>query len=157
VVYNPNASESIQFNHGHIDPKKMKKFLIPGDDVQPERLTNVVRQWTQQLLSNDENKCVKKTNIRAAHSQVHVGNNNWESRLDKEVYPHLMNNIANDFSDFFNENYRRSVYKALDEFIDYMASDGYCSKDSDKLIQNSYKTLVKELKLRMFDLSKREV
>jgi long-subunit acyl-CoA synthetase (AMP-forming) len=100
VVYNPNASESIQFNHAHIDPKKLKKFFIPGDIVKPERLTDIVREWTQQLLANDDNKCVKKTNIRASHSQVHVGNNNWESRLDKEVYPHLMNNIANDFSDF---------------------------------------------------------
>ena len=154
VVYNSNPNETMQFNHKHIDPKKLKKFFVPGDKVQPERLTDAMREWTNQLLSNDDNKCVKKTNIRASHSQVHVGNNNWESRLDKEVYPHLMNNIANDFSDFFSENYRRNMYTALDAFIDYMASDGYCSTDSDKVIENSFKTLVKELKLRMFDSTK---
>ena len=156
VVYNSNPNEAMQFNHNHIDPKKLKKFLIAGDNVQPERLTSVVREWTQQLLSNNDNKCVKKTNIRSAHSSVHVGNNNWETRLDKEVYPHLMNNIANDFSDFFNDNYRNNMYKALEAFIEYMASDGYCSTDSDKVIENSFKTLVKELKLRTFDLTKRE-
>ena len=156
VVYNSNPNETMSFNHDHIDPKKLKKFLVPGDKVLPERLTDVVREWTQQLFANDNNKCVKKTNIRASHSQVHVGNNTWESRLDKELYPHLMNNIANDFSFFFNDNYRRTMYKALDAFIDYMASDGYCSTDSDNVIMNSYKTLVKELKLRMFDITKRE-
>ena len=155
VVYNSNPHETMSFNHNHIDPQKLKKFLVPGDKVQPERLTDVVREWTQQLFANDDNKCVKKTNIRASHSQVHVGNNTWESRLDKEVYPHLMNNIANDFSEFFSDNYRRTMYRALDAFIDYMASDGYCSTDSDNVIMNSYKTLVKELKLRMFDITKR--
>jgi hypothetical protein len=49
------------------------------------------------------------------------------------------------------------MYKALESFIEYMASDGYCSTDSDKVIENSYKTLVKELKLRTFDDTKREV
>ena len=156
VVYNSNPNETMQFNHKHIDPQKLKKFFVPGDKVQPERLTDAMREWTNQLLSNNDNKCVKKTNIRASHSQVHVGNNNWESRLDKEVYPHLMNNIANDFSYFFSDNYRRTMYKALDAFIEYMASDGYCSTDSDKVIENSYKTLVKELKLRMFDITKRD-
>jgi len=157
VVYNPDPSESIQFNHSHIDPKKLQKLFVKGDDVEPEKLTNIVREWTQQLLLNDDNKCVKKTNMRSSHSKVHVGNNNWESRLDKDVYPHLMNNIANDFSDFFNDNYRRNTYKAIEEFIDYMASDGYCSNDIDKAIENSYKALVRELKLRMFDLTKRDL
>jgi hypothetical protein len=157
VVYNSNPLESIQFNHNHIDPTELQKLFVAGDRVQPERLQNIVREWTQQLMSNDDNKCVKKTNIRSSHSKVYVGNNTWESRLDKDVYPHLMNNIANDFSEFFNENYRRSVYQALDKFIDYMASDGYCSNDSDKVIENSYKTLVRELKLRMFDITKRDV
>jgi hypothetical protein len=156
VVYNSDPRESIQFNHNHIDPEKLKRCFVPGDRVQPERLQNIVREWTQQLLLNDENKCVKKTNIRSSHSKVHIGNNNWESRLDKDIYPNLMNNIANDFSEFFNDNYRRTVYKALDKFIDYMASDGYCSNDSDKVIENSYKTLVRELKLRMFDMTKNE-
>ena len=134
----------------------MAEFFVPGDKVPPEQLTNAVRQWTQQLLSHDDNKCVKKTNIRSSHSKVHVGNNKWECRLDKEVYPNMMNNIANDFSDFFNEKYRRDVYKALEAFIDYMASDGYCQDDSDKRIENLYKTLVKELKLRMFDITKQD-
>lgn len=156
VVYNPKPGEPMQFNHNHIDQEQLGKFLIQGDKVPPEQLTNAVREWTQQLLSHDDNKCVKKTNIRASHSRVHVGNNNWESRLDKEVYPHLMNNIANDFSDYFGEKYRTSMYKSLEAFIDYMASDGYCSNDSDKRIESSYKTLVKELKLRTFDNTKRE-
>lgn len=154
VVYNNDSAQTMQFVHDHIDPNVMKKFLVPGDRVQPDKLTDVVRQWTKQLMLNKQNNCVKKTNMRSSHSQVHVGNNTWESRLDKEVYPAMMNNIANDFSDYFNEKYRRNLYKALDSFIDYMASDGYCANDSDRAIENAYKTLVRELKLRTFDHTK---
>jgi hypothetical protein len=154
VLYNNTPGENIQFLHDHIDPKKFAKHLIRGDRVRPELLTGVVRQYAEQLLSNKENNCVKKTNMRASHSYVHIGNNEWETRLDAEVYPSMVNSIANDFTEYFNENYKRQLHKALDEFLDYMASDGYCADDDDKVIENCFKTLTRELKLRMFDKSK---
>lgn len=161
MIYN-RKGKIMNFNRSHINPEEMEKLLVVGNTVplkpaQLQSLTDAVREYTHQLLSNDENKCVKKTNIRSSHSQVHVGNNNWESRLDKEVYPNLMNNIANDFGDFIADNYKtkmRDVYKSLVAFIDYMASDGYCSDDEHKRIENLFKTFVKELKLYVFDNSK---
>lgn len=160
VVYN---SETMQFNNSHIDPEEIEKLFssLTGEKIPLEQLdpyAKVMRNYVHQLLSNDNNKCVKKTNIRSSHSQVHVGNNNWESRLDKEVYPNLMNNIANDFSDFFGENYSRHVqdmYKSVQAFLDYMASNGYCSDDDEKKVEYLFNTFVKELKLHVFDNSKK--
>jgi hypothetical protein len=159
VVYNNREGDNIQFKRDHIDAKQLRKLFIAGDKVAPERLTNIMREWTGQILSHDDNKCVKKTNMRSSHSQVHVGENKWESRLDKEIYPRMVNSIANDFSDFFSEKYQkfRNVYKALEAFLDYMASDGYCANDKEKKIDGAYKTLVKELKLLIFDRTKQEV
>jgi hypothetical protein len=162
VVYHNNASEGMQFDSSHIDAKEIKKLFVQKDKVpfdQLEPYAKIMRLYTHQLLSKNENKCVKKTNIRSAHSQVHVGNNTWESRLDKEVYPNLMNNIANDFSDFFSEKYSRKVqdmYKSVLAFIDYMASDGYCSSDTEHKVENLFKTFVKELKLHVFDGTKKD-
>jgi hypothetical protein len=48
------------------------------------------------------------------------------------------------------------MYKNLEAYVDYMASDGYCADDRDNVILNSYKTLVKELKLRVFDTTKKD-
>jgi hypothetical protein len=155
IVYNNVPGENIQFLHNHIDPKDFAKHLIKGDKVRPDLLSNVVRQYTEKLLSNKDNNCVKKTNMRASHSHVHIGNNEWETRLDAEVYPHMLNSIANDFSDYFNENYKKNFYKALDAFLEYMASDGYCADDDDKVIENCYKNLARELKLRMFNKSQK--
>lgn len=113
-----------------------------------------MRRWTDSLLANDDNICVKKTNIRSSHSQVHTGSNKWETRLDKEVYPNLLNNIANDFSDYLAEKYKRGGYNGIADFVDYMASDGYSASDTAKLVLDAYKTLCKELKLRAFDRTK---
>jgi hypothetical protein len=157
VVYQSNPHESIKFQHDHIDPKKFRKHRIKGDKVHPDQLSGIVRHYTEQLLSNKDNHCVKKTNMRSSHSQVHLGNNSWETRLDKEVYPNMMNSIATDFSGYFTENYRKQFYTALDDFLEYMASDGYCADDDDKKIENSFKTLARELKLRVFDKSKNKM
>jgi hypothetical protein len=154
VIYH-TGDDGMTFNNQHIDVKELEKKLIRGSDkIDPARMSGVVRHYTRQLMACPENQCVKKTNMRSSHSQVYVGNDNWESRQDKEVYPNMMNNIANDFSGFLDVNYKKKCYKTLDRFIEYMASDGYCADDDDKEIENCYKNLVKELKLLTFDLSR---
>jgi hypothetical protein len=153
VVYT-NDDEGMTFRNDHIDTKRMKKLLIPGDDkIEPEKLSGVVRDYAKQLLACKENQCVKKTNMRSSHSHVHVGNDTWESRQDKDVYPNMMNNISNDFSGFLHLNYKAKFYKTLDKFIDYMASDGYCAdEEMSKEIEKCFKNNVAELKLIIFDI-----
>jgi hypothetical protein len=50
------------------------------------------------------------------------------------------------------------MFKSLDAFVDYMATNGYCnSEDEDqvKRIANCFNTLVQDLKLIAFDVTKK--
>jgi len=100
-----------------------------------------------------------------------LGNDNWEMRLDKEIYPEIMCNIANGFSELLGDkvnhdkNYRhiladatrKRMYKSLDAFVDYMATNGYVNdNDEDKVrkIEVCFETLVKDLKVIAFNYTK---
>jgi len=64
--------DSMQFNNSHIDPEGIEKLFcsLTGEKIPLEQLdpyAKVMRKYVQQLLSNDNNKCVKKTNIYGRH------------------------------------------------------------------------------------------
>ena len=153
VVY---GEDEISFRNDHVNVKEFKKKLIPGNEmIEPERLTRVIREYTRELLANKSNQCVKKTNLKLAHSSVHTGDNQWETRPDKQVYPLMMNNIANNFGDFLGTYFKPKIYSTLMEFSDYLASNGYCADDEkSKIVDSCYRILVKELKFIMYDLNK---
>jgi hypothetical protein len=46
------------------------------------------------IFEQPENYIVKKTNPNVAYSQVHVGNNEWELALDREVYPKITHHLT---------------------------------------------------------------
>lgn len=72
----------------HITKQSLKKIIqLPNFD-------DVVKAFGEEVWKRKENQCVKKTNMRSSTSSVHVGNNVWESRTDKLVYPPLICNIV---------------------------------------------------------------
>jgi len=119
-------------------------------------MTDIIREYTKMLWENEINRCIKKTNIRSSHSQVHVGDNNWESRMDKEVYPYMVNSIGNNLSDFMLEHYTDGFRRSRDSFVDSMADNGNCGGDNDKLkeSQGYFRLLTQESKLLVFDKTK---
>ena len=153
IVY----GEEISFKHDHMDAKEFGKKLVPGNKrIDPEILTRVVKDYTRELMANKSNQCVKKTNMKMSHSSIHAGGNKWESRQDKEVFPNMINNIANNFGDFLGTHFKPKIYKTLVDFLDYMASNGYCADDEDdkhKIIEDCYRNLCKELKLITYDFA----
>ena len=155
IVY----GDEISFKHDHMNIEEFGKKLIPGNKkIDPERLTRVVKDYTRELMANQSNQCVKKTNLKASHSSVHKGDNQWELRQDKEIFPQMMNNIANDFGDFLGTHFRPKLYKTLLDFLDYMAESGYCADDDDKqkIIENHYKSLCTDLKLITYNSSQKK-
>ena len=155
IVY----GEEISFKHDHMNIEEFGKKLIPGNkQIDPERLTRVVKDYTRELMANQSNQCVKKTNLKASHSSVHKGDNQWELRQDKEIFPQMMNNIANDFGDFLGTHFRPKLYKTLLDFLDYMAESGYCADDDDKqkIIENHYKSLCTDLKLITYNSAQKK-
>jgi hypothetical protein len=154
VIYNP---ENLSFLTDHIDGTILKKILNQPSEK------HIVSSYSRELLDRMENQCIRKTNLRSSHSQVHVGNNQWKSLLDKELYPQLMCSIANGFCDFLNAKQedkhfkiRKHIFEKLIPFLDYLSDSGYCNdEERQKEVLENFNTLVQELKLIAFDISKK--
>jgi hypothetical protein len=161
IVYKPD----MEFLNDHIQNDKLLQWLNSYDHE------TTMKSYSREIMSRPENRFVKKTNLRSSTSSVHVGENNWEMRLDKELYPEIMCTIANGFSllledkvvhskpykHILTDHARKRMYKSLDAFIDYMASNGYCNdRDDDKVkhVATFFNTLVKELKIMAFNYTR---
>jgi hypothetical protein len=154
VIYNP---DNPSFLTDHIDGIKLKEILNQPSEK------HIVSSYSRELLDRVENQCIRKTNLRSSHSQVHIGNNQWQSLLDKDLYPKLMCTIANGFCDFLTSKQdekhlkiRKHIFEKLIPFLDYLSDSGYCNdEERQKEILENFNTLVQELKLIAFDLSKK--
>jgi hypothetical protein len=154
VVFKPESSDPTSFVIDHIDPKEFGRQITDTND------RDAVLAYTKALLENPSNRCVKKTNMRSSHSSVHIGENKWETRSDRVVYPSLVTQVANCFTDFLNGKrtelmMQRGALKRLQEFADYMADNGFCAdEDSQDEVKKGHTLLVQETKGLIFDSSK---
>jgi hypothetical protein len=151
VVYNPGNTD---FKVDHLlteDLQKIIRLAIPTPNNQ------AVTEYSKQIFANPENRCIKKKDLKQGHSEVHIGNNQWEMHLDKNLYPQLANDIANKLSDYLytkQEQIREDQFMELLRFVDYMADGGYINTDDankEKFIQREYTNYVKGLKLAVHD------
>jgi len=162
IVYN---SERMEFMNDHISHEKLLSWLNSHDHAA------TMKSYSREIMGRKENQFVKKTNLRSSTSEVHLGNDNWEMRLDRELYPEIVCNIANGFGELISgkvhshkryhhiltDHARKRMYKSLDAFIDYMATNGYCNdSDEDKVkhINYCFNTLVKDLKVITFNYTR---
>ena len=153
VVYDPN---NIEFLTDHINLKSLFSDMASKDKPA------MISHYSRALINRKENQCVRKTNLRSSHSQVHIGDNNWESRLDKDVYPKVVCNIANQMSDLVNSMQHEKAFKLhskvfskLLPFLDYMSDEGY-AYDVDKEVEmkRHFRKLGQELVLIFSDCTK---
>lgn len=63
----------------------------------------LIKEYNRKLFLITQNQCIKKTSLRTDYSKVHIGNNRWETMPDKDIYPKIISDIANDFSKFLKE------------------------------------------------------
>jgi len=151
VVY--NKCGGTPFTTDHLTAEDFKKIL---ELASPHIDSQTMTEFSRKLLSHPENMCIKKTNIKMNHSQVHTGDNNWETHLDSVVYPKLANDMANEMFEIINAKRRqlkKEMFDKLRDFVDYMADNGYINtddKDRQKEIRKEYKTFVKGLKLIVY-------
>ena len=120
---------------------------------------DAVKNYVHALLARKENQCIRKTNMRANYSKIHVGNNHWQLHPDQTLYPKLMANIASEFCDLVQgqssqqSTSREKIIERMIEkiipFLDYMAGEGYCNSDNQSKVRNilqNFRELVRELK-----------
>ena len=143
VVFNP---DDIPFLTDHMD--ELLPMLLDTNNKEA-----FLQQYSRLLLERDENKCVKKTNLRSSHSQVHVGNNDWETRSDSTVYPGLMCNIASTCSDKVGAHRNDRKFKELDKYIGCMCDNGYCNstESEEKHMKKEFEKNMNGVKGIVFD------
>ena len=84
----PEDGDDFQFLSDHIDSKEFKRIW---DQRKPEIGFN---KFIHAILDRPENRIVHKNNLNTKHSQIHIGDNKWETALDKSVYPVLMHQMS---------------------------------------------------------------
>jgi len=163
IVYNHNDSNS--FIKDHITTPELKNTLkIINKDPNDEKKVALIEEYVRQLLTNPDNRCIKKTNMRDIYSKIHIGNNNWITKTDLDIYPKLTCNIAEGLSELIisrRSDEQRMIteqkLKELSAFLDYMSENGY-RNDDDSEINNQtrllFNKLVKRIKGVVFDITK---
>jgi hypothetical protein len=157
IVYKPNGNDTMEFNTDHITHNDFKSLFIDNPSEK-----ELVENYARQLLSNPMNQCIKKTNMRSIHSQVHVGNNNWHTRHDKDIYPKLVCDVAQTFDEFIKQKttednliISKRMVKEMERFLDYMSDKGYCNDEIlGKEMDYTFKALVYSIKAITFDSTK---
>jgi len=150
IVYNPGNTE---FKTDHLKAEDLQKILQLATPYVDSR---AMTEYSKKILSHPENRCIKKDDLKSGHSEVHIGDNEWELELDKTLYPRLASDMANNMSEFLHtkrDQLRREVFERLTKFVDYMADEGYINTedlDRQKEIQREYKTFMKGLKLIVY-------
>jgi uncharacterized C2H2 Zn-finger protein len=155
IVYNPSGKTP--FSTDHLTAEDLQKII----KLAASRLDNrTMEEYSKQIFSNEENRCIKKTNIKLGHSQVHTGENKWKLQLDKNIYPQLATDLANNMSEYVDkkrEDFKKDMYIRLRDFVDSMCDAGYINPEPtsrEKELQKEYKTFMNGLKLIVYGNTK---
>jgi hypothetical protein len=140
IIYNT------PFLTNHINSKDFKKILELAPD------NRLLSEYSKMVFKNRENQCIKKTNLKSAHSQIHTGHNKWEPEIDKNIYPVLAiakrraclaTNLCKNMLDYveaIKEELEKDVYDRVKDFL----------RDTGK----EYKKFVDGLKLIVYGNTK---
>ena len=165
LTVDPNKLDELDFVTDHITNPQLKNILkITHQDVSDTKKVNMLEAYMRQLMSNPINKCIQKTNLQNVYSQIHTGDNKWETKHDKELYPKLTCNVAQGLSGLMisrnDDTPMIKTERKLEElrtFLDYMSDEGY-RNDSDPDINHKthllFKELVHRIKSVVFDMTK---
>jgi hypothetical protein len=108
IIYNT------PFLTNHINSKDFKKILELAPD------NRLLSEYSKMVFKNRENQCIKKTNVKSAHSQIHTGHNKWEPEIDKNIYPVLATNLCRNMLDYvetIKEGLEADVYDRVKDFL----------------------------------------
>lgn len=165
IAVDPNKLDELAFVTDHITNPELKKILkLTHKDISDEKKVSMIETYMRHLMTNPVNKCIQKTNMQNCFSKVHIGEDNWEVKHDKELYPKLTCNVAQGFSGLMVErNEETNMIKTerkleeLRAFLDYMSDEGY-RNDSNESINHQthllFKELVQRIKGVVFEVTK---
>jgi hypothetical protein len=162
ITYKPT---NMEFKTDHISNGDLKKIIkLTHQSTDDEKKVHMLEEFLRNLLSNPENRCIQKTNMQNCFSRVHAGNDLWQVKHDKDVYPKFTCNIAEELNYLMvkrnEETQMIKTERKLNElraFLDYMADFGYRNDEDNEINREThlmFKQLVQRIKGVVFDMTK---
>lgn len=143
IIYNKDEHTKFKTDHLTIDGlEKILQFATPIVD------SRTIAEYTKQVFSNPENRCIRNKNLQSSNSEIHTGHNKWSLELDKFIYPKLITDIVQSMSEYLNtikDTIENDVFDKLIQFIG-------CIKTCE--VKNEYNTFMKSLKLIVYENTK---
>jgi hypothetical protein len=143
LVFPEDVDSAFDFITSHITKGDLHKLL--KSHLRPSACFG---KFAGAVLEAPPNRCVKKSGPNVSHSQIHVGNNEWELALDKDVYPILTHHITTAALTKINE-FKDSMHTLFDAFHRYVDT---VNTDEDS---EEYMDSVQRIKLMVINMSRR--
>jgi len=89
VAFPKEKNRLVPFLSDHLDAKAIAN-MFGG----PMMVMDCFKQYSEAIFQRPENNIIIKKNLRNAYSKVHIGDNNWEMFLDKEILPIITDSIT---------------------------------------------------------------
>ena len=155
IVFFDYDNKIINFDNSHIKDIE----FIKNDKLEYYELFEL---YYNKLFENDNNKIIKKTN--KSYSKILTKTKEWINKMDENIYPIIINNIAKNMKLFIEINFKddniinnilcfldyifiitsknHNLYSHINKYIDII-----CVKYSTDEFDNYYKLNIKQLKL----------
>lgn len=145
--------ESIRFVNDHITAERLEKMFQPGD------LLKNLKEYMLCIMNEATNRCVKKTSLKHTNVSAHVGNGEWRTFHDKEVFPLMVTEIAN--NGWENLRYKAAtvgirVYQPLLDDLEILTSYQNPYEYEDKRMRNLFKMATYIIRNIVVDKTKKE-
>jgi hypothetical protein len=152
-----NGSDQIEFKNDHINAKMLNDMYSSGNVI------DGLRQYIIKTFEDPSNRLIKKTNVKSNISKVH-NDGKWETRLDIEVLPRLLNHIANNNWEklrYYDHKQRITLHKQfikrilqiLEMFTSWDNLEDYDEANQKRLVKQA----INMLKLVIVDFSKEDL
>lgn len=140
--------DKVQFLRDHITNEMIINILQNKNHIE------TFIKYINCLFERKGNQCVRKTNLRATYSQIYIGNNKWETRLDQTFYPRLLESLANVFIIHIQEQINTQTI-STEPIITFLKEIIACSLPSRMFIRDdilkNFRAIIREIKLIVFD------
>ena len=154
VINFGSGSDQIEFKNDHINAKMLNDMYSSGNVIEG------LRKYIIKTFEEPSNRLIKKTNVKSNISKVH-NDGKWETRLDIEVLPRLLNHIANNNWEklrYYDHKQRITLHKQfikrilqiLEMFTSWDNIDDYDEANQKRLVKQA----INMLKLVIVDFSK---
>lgn len=116
VKYPGLCDEEFDFDREHISIERLNTIW---DCTRPEI---GLYKYASAILENPKNRYVKKRDVKANHSFIHVGDGKWELALDKDVFPRLTFYMSVSALGAYNDNKKnlKLVKTNFESIFDYL-------------------------------------